>query len=54
MKHIFDPDFKYVTAKDMGDDYLQRKFKKLIAEQRAKQKAAAKPQPNNVRQWRQA
>lgn len=53
MKHIFDPDFKYVTAKDMGEDYLQKKFKKLLAEQRAKQKAAPK-QPSNVRQWRQA
>ena len=52
--HIFDPRFKYTTAKEMGEDYLKKKFKKRIAEQKAGQKEAQQPQPSNVRQWRKA
>ena len=56
MPHVYDKDFKYTTAKDsrVEDDYLRKKFKKLIAEQKAAQKEAAKPKTSNVRQWRQA
>lgn len=57
MPHVYDPDFKYVTAKDsrVEDDYLRKKFKRIIAEQKQQQKEAAKKlQPTNVRQWRQA
>lgn len=56
MPHIYDKDFKYVTAKDsdVSNDYLRKKFKKIAAELKAKQKQTETPQPTNVRQWRQA
>ena len=56
MPHVYDPDFKYVAAKDsrVEDDYLRKKFKRIIAEQKAQQKASEKQKPTNVRQWRQA
>ncbi len=39
--HIYNPKFKYTSAKDSAveHDYLRKKFKKLIAQEKAKQAA---------------
>ena len=42
MKSVFDRDFVYVRAKDMGPDYLQRKFSRLRKEQRAAEAETAR------------
>lgn len=50
-------DHNYVPADHSSreDQYLKKKFARIIAEQKAKQKAEeAKPLPQNVKQWRQA
>ena len=56
MPHIYDKDFKYVTAKDsdVSNDYLRKKFKRIIAQQKAEQEAAKAKKPANVKLWRQA
>lgn len=56
MPHIYDKDFKYVSAKDsdVSNDYLRKKFKKIAAELKAKQKQAEQTKPINVKLWRQA
>ncbi len=56
MPHVYDKDFKYVTAKDsdVSNDYLRKKFKRIIAQQKAEQEAAKAKKPANVKLWRQA
>lgn len=36
MKRCYDPSFKYTPSKEMGPDYLKRKFARICAEQQAK------------------
>lgn len=48
MKHIYDKDFKYTRQSEMGDDYLQRKFKKLAAEMRKQAEAAKQSKQSSV------
>lgn len=50
-------DHNYIPADQstVEDDYLKKKFARIIAEQKANQKAEeAKPLPQNVKRWRQA
>lgn len=39
--HIYDPKFKYTSAKDSAveHDYLRKKFKRIIAQRKAKEEA---------------
>lgn len=47
-KHILSPDFKYVPAKQMGPDYLRRKFE-AIRQQQAQQASPDKFLPMRKR-----
>lgn len=49
MPHVYDKDFKYVTAKDsdVSNDYLRKKFKKIAAELKAQQAEASKQKPKS-------
>ncbi len=49
MPHIYDKNFKYVTAKDsdVSNDYLRKKFKRIAAELKAQQAEAAKKKPTS-------
>lgn len=41
---LYDPEFRYVQSKDMGPDYLQRKFDK-IRKELAKEKDESNVRP---------
>lgn len=54
---IKDHDYVPADHSSAEESYLKKKFARIIAEQKAKQKAEAekaKPLPQNVKQWRSA
>lgn len=53
-KSCLDKGFKYTTSKDVGPDYLAKKFKRIMAEQRRQAAEATNVQPINVRTRRTA
>lgn len=56
-KVIKDHNYTQADFSSVEDDYLKKKFARIIAEQKAQQKAEAekaKPLPQNVKRWRQA